>query len=81
MPIKMVQLSIFKSNNIGVTGDVQWRYYASLSSCTTTNTRVVGEYALFGYMNENALDRSLVYDFNFYTGDYLEGIFGCEFLS
>jgi hypothetical protein len=77
MPIKMVQLSIFKSNNIGVTGDVQWRYYASLSSCTTTNTRVVDEYALFGYMNENAL----VYDFNFYTGDYLEGIFGCEFLS
>ena len=77
MPIKLIQLCIIRSNYINLTGNVQWRYGASLSSATTTNARVVDEYALFGGTSDNAVDRRLVYDFNFYAGDYFDGVFGC----
>ena len=70
MAVEMIQLCILSSSNISLTDNVQWRYYASLSGCTATNVRVVQGYALFGSMCDNAVDRRLVYDFNFSSVQY-----------
>ena len=60
-------MRISQNNYAILVGSVQWLHEITTDGYTSANTRVVLDcYALFGGVSDNAVDRRLLFDFDFY---------------